>query len=270
MRSFNSDGGARAPINGMKLIRGRGGRQCHVGFFQGMECQKGLVQAADQKKSKIRKKMHRPTCRNFHPIYLKIGKGHGAPIRVKVAAWSGLMAQEYSSVMEGTTMTGLQTLNGSRRPSFAPTYGDPFTLISRDVDRMIGSIFGHRAAPSAQVSSEEGEAAQPLLSPRIDIYDGEDHFELSAELPGVEQDDVNVEVLDGVLTITGEKKFSRESKDGAHVVERSYGSFKRSFRLNDTIDADNITASFKNGVLLLTLPKVAEQKPEPRKIAVTG
>lgn len=163
-------------------------------------------------------------------------------------------------------MTGLQTLNGSRRLASTPTYGDPFTLISRDVDRMIGSIFGGRSA----VPFEGTEPAQTWLSPQIDIYDGEDHFELSAELPGVEQDDVDVEVLDGVLTITGEKKFTRESKDGAHVVERSFGSFKRSFRLNDTIDADNITASFKNGVLVLTLPKVAEQKPEPRKIAVSG
>lgn len=167
-------------------------------------------------------------------------------------------------------MTGLQTLNGSRRLSSAPTYGDPFTLLSRDVDRMIGSIFGNRSVASAQAPTEDGEAAKTWLSPQIDIYDGEENYELSAELPGVEQDDVDVEVLDGVLTITGEKKFSRESKDGAHVVERSYGSFKRSFRLNDTIDADNITASFKNGVLVLTLPKVAEQKPEPRKIAVNG
>tara|TARA_R100000988_G_C3999128_1_gene167740 strand:+ start:991 stop:1623 length:633 start_codon:yes stop_codon:yes gene_type:complete len=210
--------------------------------------------------------MHWDTCGNFCPIYLKVGTGHGAPVRAKVAAWSGLMAQDCSSVMEGTIMTGLQTLNGSRRLASTPTYGDPFTLISRDVDRMIGSIFGGRSA----APTEGTEPAQTWLSPQIDIYDGEDHFELSAELPGVEQDDVDVEVLDGVLTITGEKKFTRESKDGAHVVERSFGSFKRSFRLNDTIDADNITASFKNGVLVLTLPKVAEQKPEPRKIAVSG
>ncbi|WP_033067715.1 Hsp20/alpha crystallin family protein [Thalassospira australica] len=166
-------------------------------------------------------------------------------------------------------MTGLQTLNGSRRLASAPTYGDPFTLISRDVDRMIGSIFGHHATPST-ASSEEGDVAKNWLSPSIDVFDAEDHVELTAELPGVEQDDVDVEVLEGVLTITGEKKTTRESNEGARVVERTYGSFKRSFRLNDNIDADNITASFKNGVLLLTLPKVAEQKPEPRKIAVSG
>lgn len=214
--------------------------------------------------------MHLATCGKNHLPYVKFAKGHGASMRAKVAAWSGLMVRNYSSVTEGTIMTGLQNINGSRRLSSASTYGDPFALISRDFDRMIGSIFGDRDLTPARESVENGETVKSLLSPKIDIYDGEDHFELSAELPGVEQDDINVEVLDGVLTITGEKKFSRESKGDAHVVERSYGSFKRSFRLNDAIDADNITASFKNGVLVMTLPKVAEQKPEPRKIAVNG
>lgn len=167
-------------------------------------------------------------------------------------------------------MTGLQTLNGSaRRLASAPTYGDPFSLISRDFDRVIGSIFGDRSA-AAKAFADTSETAKNVLSPRIDIHETDDHIELAAELPGVEQDDVDVSVLEGVLTITGEKKSTRESNEGARIVERSFGSFKRSFRLNDTIDADNITASFKNGVLLLTLPKVAEQKPEPRKIAVTG
>ncbi|MEQ8393202.1 MAG: Hsp20/alpha crystallin family protein [Thalassospira sp.] len=167
-------------------------------------------------------------------------------------------------------MTGLQTLNGSaRRVASAPNGGVPFSLLSRDFDRMIGSIFGDRSIAS-KAFAETGEAEKALLSPRVDVFDGEDHIELSAELPGVEQDDVDVSVLDGVLTITGEKKSTRETNEGARVVERSFGSFKRSFRLNDTIDADNITASFKNGVLLLTLPKVAEQKPEPRKIAISG
>ena len=229
-----------------------------------------IYAAQVQKKSKNRKKLHRSTCGKIHLLYLKVGKGHGVPIRVKVAAWSGLMAQDYSSVTEGTIMTGLQTLNGSaRRFASAPTYGDPFTQISRDVDRMIGSLFGDRTV-SAKALAENGQAAKSWLSPRIDIHETEDHIELSAELPGVEQEDVDVSVLEGVLTITGEKKSTRESNEGARVIERSFGSFKRSFRLNDIIDADNITASFKNGVLLLTLPKVVEQKPEPRKIAVTG
>ncbi|WP_417804200.1 Hsp20/alpha crystallin family protein [Thalassospira lucentensis] len=171
-------------------------------------------------------------------------------------------------------MTGLQNLNGSaRRFSSVPVGADPFTLISRglgrDFDQMIGSIFGDRAVSSRSEDDAQTEA-KSFLSPRIDVHEAEDHIELSAELPGVEQDDVDVSVLEGVLTVTGEKKSTRESNDGARVVERSYGHFKRSFRLPETIDADKIAASFKNGVLTLTLPKVVEEKPEPRKITVSG
>ncbi|MBV17858.1 MAG: heat-shock protein Hsp20 [Thalassospira sp.] len=171
-------------------------------------------------------------------------------------------------------MTGLQNLNGSaRRLSSSPIAADPFTLISRgfgrDFDQVIGSIFGDRAVPSKAASGVDGDV-QSFLSPRIDVHETDDHIELSAELPGVEQSDVDVSVLEGVLTVTGEKKTTRESNEGARVVERRYGSFKRSFRLPDTIDADNIAASFKNGVLTLTLPKVVEEKPEPRKITVSG
>lgn len=161
-------------------------------------------------------------------------------------------------------MTGLQTLNGSaRRLATVPAFADPFSLVSRDFDRMFGSIFG---TPTA----EGGDIARAMLSPRIDVHETDDLIEMSAELPGVEQDDIDVSVLDGVLTISGEKKATRESDDGARIVERSYGSFKRSFRLPETVKTDEIKASFKNGVLTLTLPKVVEEKPEPRKIAING
>jgi HSP20 family protein len=120
-----------------------------------------------------------------------------------------------------------------------------------------------------QGDAQASDAAK-ILNPRIDVYESEDAIELSAELPGVEQGDVDVSVLEGVLTVKGEKKSVRESDEGARVVERSYGSFTRSFRLPENVDADNIAATFKNGVLTLSLPKVAEQKPEPRKIEVAG
>jgi len=94
-------------------------------------------------------------------------------------------------------MTGLQTLNGSsRRVASAPNVGDPFSLISRDFDRMIGSIFGGRSV-APQAFAEAGEAQKTLLNPRIDVFDAEDHIELSAELPGVEQGDVDVSVQIG-------------------------------------------------------------------------
>lgn len=168
-------------------------------------------------------------------------------------------------------MTGLQTVNGTaRRLASRPAYGDPFGVFGYDFDRMIGSIFGRDGLAGAAGATTGDETPQKLLTPRIDVHETDDNIELSAELPGVEQNDVDVSVLEGVLTITGEKKSTRESSDGFRVVERSYGSFKRSFRLPDTVDADKIAASFKNGVLTLTLPKVAEVKPEPLKISISG
>ena len=169
-------------------------------------------------------------------------------------------------------MNGFSNENGvSRRIANAPAIGESFGVFSRDLDRVLGSFLGRGAMRPAQVQGDaQAFDAAKILNPRIDVYESEDAIELSAELPGVEQGDVDVSVLEGVLTVKGEKKSVRESDEGARVVERSYGSFTRSFRLPENVDADNIAATFKNGVLTLSLPKVAEQKPEPRKIEVAG
>ncbi|MDP2700016.1 Hsp20/alpha crystallin family protein [Thalassospira sp.] len=159
-------------------------------------------------------------------------------------------------------MTGLQTFNGaSRRLAGVPVYADPFAILGRDMNRVLGSILGQDVAP---------ETAEKFLNPRIDVHETADFIEVAAELPGVDEKDIDVSVFEGVLTVTGEKKSTRESDEGARIVERRYGSFKRSFRLPENVDADNIAAKFDKGVLVLTLPKIAEIKPEPRKIAVNG
>ncbi|OSQ44754.1 Hsp20/alpha crystallin family protein [Thalassospira sp. MCCC 1A01428] len=169
-------------------------------------------------------------------------------------------------------MTGFSHVNGaSRRIANVPAFGDPFGVFSRDIDRVLGSFLGRGALRPTQAQGDaEATDTTKTLNPRIDVHESDDAIELSAELPGVEQDDVDVSVLEGVLTVKGEKKSTRESNEGARVVERSYGSFTRSFRLPENVDADNISATFKNGVLTLSLPKVVEQKPEPRKISVAG
>ncbi|MFH1804135.1 MAG: Hsp20/alpha crystallin family protein [Pseudomonadota bacterium] len=162
-------------------------------------------------------------------------------------------------------MTGLQTLNGaSRRLAGGPVYADPFAILGRDMNRVLGSILGQDAATAAT------ETAEKFLNPRIDVHETTDFIEVAAELPGVDEKDIDVSVFEGVLTVTGEKKSTRESDEGARIVERRYGSFKRSFRLPEHVDVDNIAAKFDKGVLVLTLPKIAEIKPEPRKIAVNG
>ena len=105
-------------------------------------------------------------------------------------------------------------------------------------------------------------------APAVDIYEKDDAIVISAELPGMEEKDIDVEVNEGVLTIRGEKKFDNEIKDDRyHCVERSYGAFERSFSLPATVKHDAVKATYKNGVLEVHLPRSEEAKP--RKIDVS-
>jgi HSP20 family protein len=98
--------------------------------------------------------------------------------------------------------------------------------------------------------------------PAMDLVETEDHLVLRADLPGLEQDDVNVEVKDGVLTISGERRAEQEQKsEGFHRVERAFGSFSRSLLLPDGIDAEKVAANFDKGVLEVRIPKPEERKP---------
>ena len=125
-------------------------------------------------------------------------------------------------------------------------------------DRMIDEFWG-RQAPETR--------ALETWAPRVDIREEKDAVLLSAELPGVSMDNVHVELENGILTVSGEKKSETvENESGIYRSERVYGEFKRAFRVPDTVDADNISAEFVNGVLKLTLPKRPETAP--RKITV--
>jgi HSP20 family protein len=103
--------------------------------------------------------------------------------------------------------------------------------------------------------------------PAVDIREEDDRFVLSADIPGVERKDVEVTMEDGVLTIKGERHAETEEKrEGFHRRERVHGTFMRQFTLPDTVNADNISATVKEGVLHIEIPKQA--KPEPRRITV--
>jgi HSP20 family protein len=107
------------------------------------------------------------------------------------------------------------------------------------------------------------------LVPAVDIKEQDDSYLISAELPGLEEKDVSVEVQDELLTLRGEKRAEREEKDkGYHLTERSYGSFSRSFRLPPDADAGKASASFSKGVLTISVPKSAEVHSKVRKIDV--
>jgi HSP20 family protein len=132
----------------------------------------------------------------------------------------------------------------------------------RDFDRLF------RGAFSAQ--SGETELSTRSWAPPVDIYETEDAIVLKAELPGVDPKDVEVRVEDNTLYLKGERKFEKEVKEqNYHRVERSYGSFARSFSLPNSISTDQVKAEFKDGLLTLTMPKREEAKPKTIKIDVT-
>ncbi len=107
--------------------------------------------------------------------------------------------------------------------------------------------------------------------PAVDIVEKDNAYELSAELPGMDEKNIDVKYSDGMLTIKGEKEETKEeSKKDYHLSERSYGSFQRSFSLPDGIDTDKIEATFKKGVLTVSLPKSAEAKKKEKEIAVAA
>ncbi len=118
---------------------------------------------------------------------------------------------------------------------------------------------------------EDREIASGAWAPAVDIFENKDQLVIEAELPGMSPEDVNVSIENNVLTLHGERKFEKKAEsDNFHRVERSYGSFTRSFTLPPTVSSENVNAVFENGVLRLTLAKREEAKPRRIEIKVVG
>jgi HSP20 family protein len=104
--------------------------------------------------------------------------------------------------------------------------------------------------------------------PAMDLVEADEHFVLTADLPGLTENDVSIEVDDRVLTVSGERKANHETtKDGYHRVERAFGTFSRSLTLPKGVNAEAVEANFENGVLEIRIPK--PEQPKPRKIAIS-
>jgi HSP20 family protein len=128
--------------------------------------------------------------------------------------------------------------------------------LQSEVNRVFDAFFGNGQATPAR-----------RWVPAMDLVETDDHFVLRADLPGLSEKDVNIEVEERVLTVSGERKAEHEvSKEGYHRVERAFGSFSRSLTLPEGIDAEAVTANFENGVLEVQIPKPEERKP--RKISI--
>jgi HSP20 family protein len=105
--------------------------------------------------------------------------------------------------------------------------------------------------------------------PAVDVAETAKGYEITAELPGIDEKDIEVKYADGTLTIKGEKKDEKEEKkENYYLSERSYGAFQRSFRVPEGVDPDKVEASFKNGVLTVTLPKSVEAQKQEKRIEI--
>jgi HSP20 family protein len=118
-------------------------------------------------------------------------------------------------------------------------------------------------------TANQEELLTSSWAPQVDIYEDQDGIRLHADVPGVDQKDLDVKVENRMLTLRGERKLAQEEKkENYHRIERSYGAFTRSFMLPEYADADKVEAAFKNGVLEVKIPKREEKRPKQIKVEV--
>ena len=152
-----------------------------------------------------------------------------------------------------------------------PAY--PFTNLREEMNRVFDNFFGDSfMAPFGRGMGFPSTArASGLIAPKVDVKETERAVVISAELPGIDEKDVELVYRDGVLTLKGEKKYERDqNEENVHVMERSYGSFQRSFQVPDTVDAEKIDANFDKGVLTITLPRSPEALKREKRIKIGG
>jgi HSP20 family protein len=168
--------------------------------------------------------------------------------------------------------TKLPVMRETMEPSFAMGW-PPFEGLRQEIDRLFDDFgLGFRWPFGRSLF-----AAEPLFRrrmtavkmPAVDVVESDKAYEITADLPGMDEKSIEIKVTDGVMTIKGEKQEEKEEKKKDYYLqERSFGSFQRSFELPETVDPEKIEASFKKGVLIVTLPKKPEAQKPAKKIEV--
>jgi HSP20 family protein len=155
-----------------------------------------------------------------------------------------------------------------------PVEGDWFenrlTDFRHQMDRLFDSFTGAWHLPSVGAPLGGPGLAAGGITVQLDVSETEDAYEVTAELPGIEEKDIEVVLDSGMLTVKGEKKAESEKKQkDYYLMERRYGSFRRSFRLPEMVDEDKIKARFDKGVLVIVLPKLPEARKKVKKIKIS-
>ena len=154
--------------------------------------------------------------------------------------------------------------NAQTTPSPHREEGDPFLTLHREMNRLFDDVFrGFDIAPFGSF----GGMGRMAGWPSVEVSETDKDIRVSAELPGLEEKDVEVLMSDGVLTIRGEKRSEVEDKSRA-FSERTYGRFERRIPLGWEVEEDKVNASFRNGVLTVTMPKSAKAAAKARRIAI--
>lgn len=150
----------------------------------------------------------------------------------------------------------------TRSPANLTAERDPFAILHNEMNRLFDSA-------SREFGRDFGALDGFGGWPRVDVTDAEDHVRVDAEVPGLTEKDVDLTLKDGVLTLSGERKVETED-DTRRVSERFVGRFTRQIPLGYEIDEDNVTASFANGELTVTLPKTAQAASDAKRIEITS
>ncbi|HKI97012.1 MAG TPA: Hsp20/alpha crystallin family protein [bacterium] len=145
----------------------------------------------------------------------------------------------------------------------------PLTQLQRRMSQMFDDVFGHRGSFWNLPTLDSGPDWLADFNPRMDVTDDPAELTITVEIPGIEEKDIDVSLTDNLLTIKGEKHAESEEKGKDFLRrERSYGTFRRSMRVGPEIDASKVDATFKNGVLRVTLPKTPAAQKAARKIPI--
>lgn len=183
------------------------------------------------------------------------------------------MAKGSVKVSKGKESAPAKRGNGGKSPEPFGQLFEPLVSVRRDIDRFFEGLApefprGLDFDPFRRLSSAF-ELGGGDVVPHVEVSEERKFYEISAELPGVEEKDMSIALQDHMLTVFGEKKSDRtEEKKDCSVSERRYGSFRRSFRVPEDVDEDKISAKFDKGVMTLVMPKVATARPKGRTIPI--